>query len=142
MKKIIVCLLFSAAIGIGLGIYSFNYFNRVEDISVNAFKDVYAIQIGVFNDINNANKLASKYGAVIVSDNNRYRVYVAIVSDMLKDVEEYFDSKGIAYYVRSINVNDSFYNYLVEYEKSLRNVGKDSYDSIIKDILIKYREGL
>ncbi len=142
MKKIIVCLLFSAAIGIGLGIYSFNYFNRVEDISVNAFKDVYAIQIGVFNDINNANKLASKYGAVVISENNRYRVYVAIVNDTLNLVEKYYDDLKIPYYVRTINVSNNFYNRLLEYEVSLKNSDRSEYESIINQILKMYMEDL
>ena len=142
MKKIIMCLLLSALIGVALGIYSFTIFNKEEDIKVNAFKDVYAIQIGVFEALDNANKLASKYGAIIVNDNNRYRVYIAIVSDSLKEVEEYFDSKKIAYYVRNISVSDSFYNYLIDYEKLLKNVKSESYDVIIKNILIKYKEEL
>ncbi len=134
MKKIIVCLLFSASIGILLGIYSFKLFNK--DISVTSVNNVYAIQVGAFDEISNANKLASKYGAIVVSDNNKYRVYVAIVSDTLNKVEKYFDDLGIPYYVRSISVSNSFYNYLKEYEKNIDN----DIENTIKDILKKYME--
>ena len=134
MKKIIVCLLFSGIIGILLGLYSFKLFNK--DVSVSSVNNVYAIQVGAFDEISNANKLASKYGAVVVSDSNKYRVYVAIVSDKLSKVEKYFDDLGIPYYVRSISVSNSFYEFLKEYEKNLDNNTEDT----IKDILKKYME--
>ena len=91
MKKIIFCLLFSALIGVVLGIYSFKMFNKDNDVNVYSSKDAYAIQIGVFEDINNAEKLAGKYGSIIVKDNNKYRVYIAIVKNMLKETEVFFD---------------------------------------------------
>ena len=134
MKKIIVCLLFSASIGILLGVYSFKLFNK--DISVTSINNVYAIQVGAFDEISNANKLASKYGAIVISDSNKYRVYVAIVSDKLNKIEKYFDDLGIPYYVRSINVSNNFYNYLKEYEKNIDN----DIENTIKDILKKYME--
>ena len=134
MKKIIVCLLFSGIIGILLGLYSFKLFNK--DVSVSSVNNVYAIQVGAFDEISNANKLASKYGAIVVSESNKYRVYVAIVSDKLNEVEKYFDDLGIPYYVRSISVSNSFYEFLKEYEKNLDNNTEDT----IKDILKKYME--
>ncbi len=134
MKKIILCLLFSASVGILLGIYSFKLFNK--DISVTSINNVYAIQVGAFDEISNANKLASKHGAIVVSDSNKYRVYVAIVSDTLNKVEKYFDDLGIPYYVRSISVSNSFYEYLKEYEKNMDN----DIENTIKDILKKYME--
>lgn len=134
MKKIIICLLFSATIGILLGLYSFRLFNK--DISVTSINNVYAIQVGAFDEISNANKLASKYGAIVVSESNKYRVYVAIVSDKLNEVEKYFDDLGIPYYVRGISVSNSFYEFLKEYEKNIDNNTEDT----IKDILKKYME--
>ena len=134
MKKIIICLLFSASIGILLGLYSFKLFNK--DVSVSSVNNVYAIQVGAFDEISNANKLASKYGAVVVSDSNKYRVYVAIVSDKLSKVEKYFDDLGIPYYVRSISVSNSFYDYLKKYENNIDN----NIENTIKDILKKYME--
>ena len=141
MKKIIFCLLFSALIGVVLGIYSFKMFNKDNDVNVYSSKDAYAIQIGVFEDINNAEKLAGKYGSIIVKDNNKYRVYIAIVKNMLKETEVFFDNKKIPYYVRSISVSDSFYNYLIDYEKLLKD-NSYSFEDIIKNILIKYKEEL
>ena len=134
MKKIIICLLFSATIGVLLGLYSFRLFNK--DISVTSINNVYAIQVGAFDEISNANKLASKYGAIVVSESNKYRVYVAIVSDKLNEVEKYFDDLGIPYYVRGISVSNSFYEFLKEYEKNIDNNTEDT----IKDILKKYME--
>lgn len=139
MKKVIVCLLLSAVIGSLLGVYSFKMFNKEEKVSSN-YKDVYAIQVGVFEDINNANEVAKKYGALVVKDNNKYRVFIAIVKDSLDVVKKYFDDKKIAYYVRSINVSDSFYNYLITEEIKLLNSDLSKYDEIINNILRKFEE--
>ena len=141
MKKIVLCLLFSALIGALLGVYSFRLYNKDERVS-STYNSVYAIQIGVFDEVNNANKLASKYGAVVVSENNRYRVYVAIVNDTLSLVEKYYDDLKIPYYVRNINVSNNFYNKLLEYEVSLKNSDQSEYESIINQILKMYMEDL
>ena len=56
MKKIVLCLLFSAFIGACLGLYSFVLFNREDNVTVSSMaKEVCAIQIGVFESLDNAN---------------------------------------------------------------------------------------
>ena len=138
MKKIILCLLFSAIIGAALGFYSFKIYNS-EAVSVEA-NEVYAIQIGVFDDVSNANKLASKYGALVIKENSKYRVYVAIVNDTLKIIENYYNELKLPYYVRNISVSNGFYNRLKEYETTLKNASKSEYESIINQILKIYKE--
>ena len=139
MKKILFCLLFSLIIGACLGFYSYKIFNRDKAVD-KPFRDVYAIQIGAFEDKTNAISLAEKYGAIIVFEQNKYRVYIAICSSTLNIIKNYFDENKIPYYVRSINVSDDFYNYLSDYEIILNSASKDSYKSIITNILKKYEE--
>ena len=138
MKKIILCLLFSALVGALLGFYSFKVYNS-EAVSVSE-REVYAIQVGVFDDLSNANKLASKYGALVIKEGSKYRVYVAIVSEALELLEKYYDELKIPYYVRSISVSNSFCNKLKEYEVTLMNANKDEYEEIVNKILKAYKE--
>ena len=80
--------------------------------------------------------------AIVVMDNNRYRVSVSIVSNCLKLIEEYYDGLGVAYYVRTISVQSEFYNYLIDKEKEFNSSNKNMYESINNTILKKYMEEL
>ena len=142
MKKFIITVLVAILIGAALGIYSYNKF-REEDIvpvfNVNN-NQVYAIQVGVFDNFDNAQNLASKYGGVVILDNEKYRVYTAIVNDTLNLIKSYYDEKGIAYYIRTIEVNKEFMDKLDNYETILKASTKDNYDSVIKNILKEYEQ--
>lgn len=139
MKKIIITILIAIIVGIGLGIYSYQKFYEEDAIPTNkSFKEVYAIQVGVFDSIDNANIMARKYNGIVVLDNQKYRVYIAIISNSLNIIKNYYDEKGISYYVRNIEVNDNFYNTLSDYETLLQAASKESFDDIIKNILREY----
>ena len=92
MKKYIITILIAIIVGACLGIYSFNKFKE-EDIPVFNFNknQAYAVQIGVFDTFENAEKLAEKYGGLVVLDNEKYRVYIAIVNDTLNLIKTYLD---------------------------------------------------
>lgn len=143
MKKVLLTLFFSIMLGILLGIYSYNKFNK-EDLSLvmNKNNEIYAFQIGVFDNLDNANNLANKYNAIVLNDNNKYRVYIAFCTTMLNKLKDYYDKKAIAYYIRNINVSSTFFNKLKEYELLLSEANTNNYDSIIKKILNEYEEDL
>ena len=142
MKKYIITILIAIVVGAVLGIYSFNKFKE-EDIRpvFNITKNqAYAIQIGVFDTYENASKLAEKYGGLVILDNEKYRVYISIVNDTLNLMKSYYDQKGIAYYIRTIDVSQEFIDKLNNYETVLKVIDKEEYDSIIKNILKDYKE--
>ena len=141
MKKFIITIIIAILVGAGLGIYSYTKFNEEKDIPVTKVnQQVYAIQIGVFDSIENANLLANNYGGIIILDNNKYRVYLAIVSSSLNKIKNYYDEKKISYYIRNIDVSDDFYNKLMDYETILNATSKENYDEIIKKILKEYEK--
>ena len=142
MKKYIITILIAVVFGACLGIYSFNKFKeddvkQVFNINKN---QAYAMQIGVFDTFENAQKLAEKFGGLVILDNEKYRVYVAIVNDTLNIIKTYYDEKGIAYYIRTIDVNQEFSEKLNNYETLLKVAKKEEYDTIIKGILKDYKE--
>ena len=142
MKKYIITILIAVVFGACLGIYSFNKFKeddvkQVFNINKN---QAYAMQIGVFDTFENAQKLAEKFGGLVILDNEKYRVYVAIVNDTLNMIKTYYDEKGIAYYIRTIDVTQEFSEKLNNYETLLKVAKKEEYDTIIKGILKDYKE--
>ena len=140
MKKFIITVLVAIIIGAVLGVYSYNKF-KTEDViptmSTNK-NQVYALQVGVFDSFDNAQNLASKYGGVVILDGSKYRVYTAIVNDTLNLVKSYYDEKGVAYYIRTIEVSDEFMGILNDYETVLSAQSKDNYNETIKNILKEY----
>ena len=142
MKKYIITILIAIIIGACLGIYSFNKFKEDNVKTVFSFNknQAYAFQIGVFDTFENAEKLAEKYGGLVILDNEKYRVYIAISNDTINLLKTYYDEKKIAYYIRTIDVNEEFVNKLNDYETLLKSIKKEEYDSVIKNILKDYKE--
>lgn len=142
MKKFLITILVAVIIGACLGIYSFNKFKEddtIPTVSINN-NQVYALQVGVFDNFDNAQNLASKYGGIVLLDGTRYRVYIAIVNDTLNLIKNYYDEKNIAYYIRTIDVTKEFIDKLNDYETILKSSSKDSYDDLIKNILKEYEK--
>ncbi len=142
MKKYLIVILIALLVGAGLGIYSYNKFKEDDSQPVFSFNknQAYAVQIGAFDTFDNAEKLAEKYGGLVILDNEKYRVYIAIVNETLGLIKSYLDEKGLAYYIRTIEVNQDFINKLNDYETLLKVANKNEYDTIIKNILKDYKE--
>ena len=142
MKKFLITIIIAIIIGACLGIYSYNKFKE-DDIKTvfNVNKNqAFAFQIGVFDTFENAESLAEKQGGLVILDNEKYRVYISIVNDTLNLMKSYYNEKGIAYYIRTIDVNEEFLNKLENYEAVLKVIDKEEYDSVIKNILKDYKE--
>ena len=116
MKKFLLSILLAIMVGSVFGFIIYKRFNK-EELTVASIlsKQVYAFQIGVFEDKENALTLQEKYGGIIVNDNNRYRVYLALASSS---------------------------NVLNEAEAMLIATTKDNYDSIINNVLKEYELSL
>ena len=85
---------------------------------------VYAFQVGSFENIENAENYANKLtSSVILKQDNLYKVYVAMYKDidLVNNMVVYFEDKNINIYLKSIEVTESFYTLLDNYEKLLRN---------------------
>ena len=139
MKKYLFTILLAVLLGVVLEIYSFNKFQEEEESVSSNNKSIYAFQLGVFSDFTNANNVAQKYGALLILDGNKYRVYLGLTINRLNDLKKIFDDKGISYYIRSIDVSNDYYNYLIDKEKFITS---DNYKEVLKDILKDYERSL
>ena len=142
MKKVLVSILLALLIGGVFAIYVYKKMmsNTIPAISTNDKNTIYAIQIGVFNNYDNAKDMAENYGALIVGDNDKYRVYIALCNKTLTEIKNYYDSIGLSYYVKTIEVNSSFINTLDEYETMITMSDKNLLKDIIKNILKEYEK--
>lgn len=142
MKKVLFSILLAIILGGVFAIYVYKKMmsDSIPAINTNDKNSIYAIQIGVFNNYDNAKEMAENYGALIVGDNDKYRVYIALCNKTLSKIKDYYDSIGLSYYVKTIEVNSSFSNTLDEYEEMI-SVSDDSLlKDIIKSILKEYEK--
>ena len=139
MKRYLFTMLLAVLLGIVLAIYSFNKFQEDDVPIMSNLESIYAFQIGVFKDFNNANTVAQKYGAILILDNDNYRVYLALSKNSLNLLKKKYDEEGISYYIKTIDVSHSFYEYLVDKENEIND---SNYKEVMKDILKEYERSL
>lgn len=145
MKKFLITILVALLIGGGLGLYAYKKMNNTsKTMTTYSENKAYAIQVGVFTSYDNASLLANKYNGIIVPDESKYRVYLAIVSksNILNLIKNYYDQKGISYYVKEIVPSDNFLNSLSNYEELFAATTSENYQGIIDNILKEYQKEL
>lgn len=103
-----------------------------------------AFQVGVFVNYDNALRVADRNNGIVVSDNDLYRVYVAILKDneAIEKLSSYYNDIGLNYYIKEIRVSEDFLNSIDNNEKLLVNSSSDTYSVINLDVLSKYEEML
>ena len=139
MKKKIIVIMLAISIGGGIAYFMFSrrYLEKNQDnIMVNAF------QIGVFSNYDNALKIANRNNGIVVEEEDLYRVYVSILSseEAVSKMREYYDSIGLRYYLRKIEVNDAFLDSIKNTEKLLIMSDSDTYNIINLNVLNKYED--
>ena len=85
----------------------------------------------------NATKNATTNNSFVVEDNNFYRVYIALLKDqtLIDNLKKYYDSIGLNYYLKAINVSDNTENIINNYELLLNNCDSSNYDMILSSML-------
>lgn len=140
MKKLIKSLII-LLFGIFLGYYV------CETKPLEIFKTNYkAFQVGVYTSMDAATTYSSKYkNAIIIQDNELYRIYVAILKDKdnIESMSRYLDSKGIDYYLKDLSIDDkNLKKTITEYENVMSNENEIVFLEINKMIMEKYKESL
>lgn len=140
MKKIItsfVVLLF----GIFLGYYICN--KNVFDMFKTTYK---AFQVGVYTNLDAANTYSSKYkNAIVIKDDELYRVYVAILKDKdnIESMSNYLKSNGIDYYLKDLAIDNKFLKREInEYENIMDSENEVVFLEVNKMIMERYKESL
>ena len=139
MKKNIILVFSSVLLGI---LFTFFILNK-ENIYAKEEYTVYAFQKGAYSTYDKAYQNINDTSAIIVNENNLYKVYCAIYKDMdlVNNMLEYYQNKNINIYLKQIKVSASFYQALEKYEELIKNINdKNLYKEINQSILNLYLE--
>lgn len=141
MKKTIIMIILAIGVGFTFGFLFLKKFNTETITEVSNIKSqVYAFQIGVYKNKDNALNAANTNKGIVILDNDIYRVYIAILKDetLIANLKDYYDSLGINYYLKAINVSSKTNNIIDNYESLLNNCDSSNYsmvlDSMLKEI--------
>lgn len=141
MKKTIIMIILAIGVGFTFGFLFLKKFNTETITEVSNIKSqVYAFQIGVYKNKDNALNSATTNKGIVILDNDIYRVYIAILKDetLIDNLKDYYDSLGINYYLKAINVSSKTNNIIDNYESLLNNCDSSNYsmvlDSMLKEI--------
>ncbi len=143
MKKIMPYLL-SLMIGSLFGFLIFRDTNfNIKDVFASTINAT-AFQLGVFNNVKSAEELKNKYdSAVIVKDEDVYRVYYSILSDdkVISKMETYLTEQNVNYYIKNITITDSnLIEALSEYENTMLK-GSDTVLTSINSLIMSNYKG-
>ncbi len=140
MKKTLIVILFSLLFGGGLSFFIFNKI-KFEEVSVSDVV-VTAFQIGAFNNYDNAYRVAVRNNGIVVSDNDIFRVYVAVLynEEAISKLSLYYDSIGLNYYLKRIRVSKDFVDSIKDNEDLLVRSSSDTLSIINKDVLNRFKE--
>ena len=146
MKKTLLTILGAILVGFGLGLFFFKKFDTNIEALATSVKSIYAVQVGVYKNIDNAKDVANKMEGVVVLDNDYYRVYIDIIKDkeILNSREEYYKNNNINYYLKIINPSKEFITKLDDYEIILKNtsISADKIKVVREQILKEYQNEL
>lgn len=146
MKKTLLTILGAILVGFGLGLFFFKKFDTNIEALATSVKSIYAVQVGVYKNIDNAKDVANKMKGIVVLDNDYYRVYIDIIKDkeILNSREEYYKNNNINYYLKIINPSKEFITKLDDYEIILKNtsISADKIKVVREQILKEYQNEL
>lgn len=138
MKKTILAILLATIIGFTFGFFFLKKLNTETITEVSNIKSqVYAFQIGVYKNKDNALKEASTNNGIVILDNDIYRVYTAILKDptLIDNLKNYYNSIGLNYYLKAINVSSKTSGIIDNYESLLKSCDSSNYNLILDSML-------
>lgn len=127
-------------VGGGLALYIFKDVKKDNQTIKEGYEMASAFQIGVFTNYDNATRVATRNNGIVVNDNDVYRVYVALLNDQeaIEKVSNYYDTIGLNYYLKEVQVTTSFIDEINTYEEMIKKSNSDTYSTINLDVLNKY----
>lgn len=142
MRKNIILITLSIIFGI---LFTFFVLNK-ENTYAKEEHMVYAFQTGAFENKEYAIKYSEKFpSSIVIQDKNLFKIYVAMYKDidLINEMVVYFEDKDINVYLKSINVNKTFYQLLEDYELLIKNSNdKNMYNNINQSILNSFLESM
>jgi len=137
MKKIFISILLALSIGFIFGFFFLKKFNINNNVVNESLSSVYAFQLGVYKNYNNALNVSNLNNGIIVNDNATYYVYSAILNDaeIIDNLKKLYDNEGINYYVKELKVSNTSLEIINNYEILLRSSNTDKYSLILKELM-------
>lgn len=138
MKKTIISIFLAMIVGFTFGFFFLKKFNTETITEVSNIKSqVYAFQIGVYKNRDNALNAAKTNKGIVILDNDIYRVYIAILKDqtLIDNLKSYYSSIGLNYYLKAINVSSKTSSIIDNYESLLKSCDDSNYNLILESML-------
>lgn len=138
MKKTIISIFLAMIVGFTFGFFFLKKFNTETITEVSNIKSqVYAFQIGVYKNRDNALNAANTNKGIVILDNDIYRVYIAILKDqtLIDNLKSYYSSIGLNYYLKAINVSSKTSSIIDNYESLLKSCDDSNYNLILDSML-------
>ncbi len=134
MKQGLKVILFSSVVGTILaGLF---FLSVKEKAEAKMLSTVYAYQVGVFKNKDNALATLSNYeNAKIVLDNDLYRIFIGVTINAKDYLSAYFDELGYSYYIKEIELDENLKEDIKKYDDVLMKTNKESNQGIIKQML-------
>lgn len=134
MKKTVKVVFFSSMLGVILaGLFFFNIKDKAEAKNK---PFLYAFQVGVFKNRENANNYRMKFPlGKVVHDGEYYRVYIGITRNNKELVSNIFDSENYSYYIKELETTEEMEEEIKKYDELLKNSSEENRMTILKNML-------
>lgn len=134
MKKTLKIVLFSCLIGTLLAT---TFFLSIKEKASAKNKPVlYAFQVGVFKNKDNANNFKNRYEtAKVFFDDEYYRVFIGITSENKEILESTFNSKNISFYIKELDATEELEEQIKKYDELYKQTSEENKSLVLKNLL-------
>lgn len=134
MKATLKIILFSSLLGVLLaGLFFFNIKDKAEAKNKPI---LYAYQVGVFKNKENANNYKSRFPlGKVIYDHEYYRVFIGITIENKDLLSTIFDQEKYSYYIKEIETTEEKMNEIQKYDELLKQSSEENRIAIIKNML-------
>lgn len=141
MKKTLKIVLFSSLLGVVLaGLFFFNIKDKAEAKNKPI---LYAFQVGVFKNKENANNYRNRFSlGKVVYDGEYYRIYIGVTVDNKEMLASIFDKENYSYYIKELETTETVLNEIKKYDELLVKSNEENRMLIIKNMLESYQNEL
>lgn len=134
MKKNIKIIILSILIGATLALIFF--LNVKEKAMAKNRNIIYAFQVGVFKQEQNALNLSKKYENIkVMKDSLYYRVFIGTTISNQEKLKNHFRNLQYNYYIKEIEVSNEIMEKITKFDELLNNSNEENIDIIIKNTL-------
>lgn len=141
MKKTLKIVFFSSLLGVVLaGLFFFNIKDKAEAKNKPI---LYAFQVGVFKNKENANNYRNRFPlGKVIYDGEYYRIYIGVTVDNKEMLASIFDKENYSYYIKELETTEMVLNEIKKYDELLVKSNEENRMLIIKNMLESYQNEL